>query len=106
MTNAAVFHLGEPGEIDPRTVLTGPLSGIRRVRLGADESVGLVADGVEFSFFVLAGTGTATTSATEVPLRQGVSVTAPLHTALRVVAGADGLEYFLVELTVPDRGTT
>lgn len=106
MTNAAVFHLGEPGEIDPRTVLTGPLTGIRRVRLAAGESVELPADGVEFSFFVLAGIGTATTSVTEVLLRQGVSVTAPLHTALRVTAGVDGLEYFLVELAVPDRGTT
>ncbi|MEJ2858350.1 MULTISPECIES: hypothetical protein [unclassified Saccharothrix] len=102
--SAGVFHLGEPGEIDPRAVLTGPLSAIRRVRLDAGESVELRADGVEFSFFVLAGDGTAVTEATEVPLREGVSVTAPLGTVLTVAAGAEGLEYFLVQLDVPDRG--
>ncbi len=101
--NAGVFHLGEPGEIDPRTVLTGPLSALRRVRLAAGEGVDLAADGVEFSFFVLAGTGAATTSDTEVVLWEGVSVTAPLGTRLRVVAGPVGLEYFLVELEVGAR---
>ncbi|XVV02581.1 hypothetical protein ACQPW3_35295 [Actinosynnema sp. CA-248983] len=102
--NAGVFHLGSPGEIDPRTVLTGPLSAIRRVRLAGGESVELAAHGVEFSFFVLDGGGTAATAATEVPLREGVSVTAPLGTVVTVSAGADGLEYFLVQLDVPDGG--
>ncbi|GAA0219455.1 hypothetical protein GCM10010492_16810 [Saccharothrix mutabilis subsp. mutabilis] len=102
--NAGVFHLGSPGEIDPRTVLTGPLSAIRRVRVAAGESVELAADGVEFSFFVLAGEGTAVTAATSVDLRAGVSVTAPLGTVVTLAAGAEGLEYFLVQLDVPDRG--
>jgi mannose-6-phosphate isomerase-like protein (cupin superfamily) len=101
MTNAAVFSLREPGEIDPRTVLTGPLRSIRRVRLGAGELDTLCATGVEFTFFVLAGSGSVSTDSARVELATGVSVTVPLHTELRIAAGAGGLEYFLVELAVP-----
>ena len=101
MTNAAVFNLSEPGEIDPRTVLTGPLRSIRRVRLAPDDQETLSATGVEFTFFVLAGSGTASTNAARVDLATGVSVTVPLHTQLRIAAGSDGVEYFLVELAVP-----
>jgi mannose-6-phosphate isomerase-like protein (cupin superfamily) len=101
MSNAAVFSLGEPGEIDPRTVLTGPLSSIRRVRLAPGGMETLSAAGVEFTFFVLAGTGSASTDSARVELATGLSVTVPLHTRLRIAAGSDGLEYFLVELAVP-----
>jgi mannose-6-phosphate isomerase-like protein (cupin superfamily) len=99
-----VFSLHEPGEIDPRTVLTGPLTGIRRVRLNPGDTTSLSATGVEFTFFVLSGAGTASTDSASVELHHGVSVTAPLRTELRVVAGEHGLEYFLAELEVVDRG--
>ncbi|GAA3849629.1 hypothetical protein GCM10022243_14460 [Saccharothrix violaceirubra] len=99
--NSGVFHLGEPGELDPRQVLTGPLRALRRVRLAAGESAVLDAPDAEFSLFVLSGDGTVTTGDAQVPLREGVSVTAPLHTRPRITAGA-GLDYFLVELAVPD----
>lgn len=102
-SHAAVFTLREPGEINPRTVLTGPLTSIRRVRLVSGEGTSLLAAGVEFTFFVLSGTGTASTASAGVALHCGVSVTAGLGTELRVVAGAEGLEYFLAELEVVDR---
>lgn len=101
MTNARVFRLREPGEIDPRTVLTGPLTSIRRTRLAADDTEALSAVGREFTFFVLAGGGAAATDSTRVELSAGVSVTVPLDTDVRITAGPDGLEYFLVELAVP-----
>lgn len=100
MTNAKVFRLREPGEIDPRTVLTGPLTSIRRTRLDPDAVTELSASGVEFTFFVLDGSGAAATDSARVDLAAGVSVTVPLHTELRITAGPDGLEYFLVELAV------
>lgn len=100
MTNAKVFRLREPGEIDPRAVLSGPLTSIRRVRLAADDSAELSADGVEFTLFVLAGSGSVVTDSARVDLAVGVSVTVPLHTSLRINAGAGGLEYFLAELAV------
>lgn len=102
--NAAVFSLREPGEIDPRTVLTGPLSSLRRVRLNPGDTTSLSATGVEFTFFVLFGAGTANTDSVSVVLHHGVSVTVPLHTEVQVVAGEQGLEYFLAELEVVDRG--
>ncbi|MGH3889626.1 MAG: hypothetical protein ACRDSZ_24200 [Pseudonocardiaceae bacterium] len=102
--NAAVFSLREPGEIDPRTVLTGPLTSLRRVRLNPGDTTSLSATGVEFTFFVLFGAGTASTASASVALHHGVSVTASLHTELRIVAGEQGLEYFLAELEVVDRG--
>jgi mannose-6-phosphate isomerase-like protein (cupin superfamily) len=100
MTNARVFRLREPGEIDPRAVLTGPLTAIRRTRLAAAEAEELSATGKEFTFFVLAGQGVAATDTARVDLAPGVSVTVPLHTELRITAGSEGLEYFLVELAV------
>lgn len=105
MTNAVVVSLREPGEIDPRVVLTGPLKKIRRVRLAAAENICLAATGVEFTLFVLAGSGTAATASAKVPLRYGVSVTVPLDTEVQVTAGDESLEYFLAELEVGRNGT-
>ncbi|WP_218952091.1 hypothetical protein [Amycolatopsis anabasis] len=98
--NAAIHQLREPGEIDPTTLLTGPLRSIRRVRLGPGEEETLTADGVEFTLFVLSGGGTGNPGTAGIELRHGVSVTAPLHSELRLAAGDAGLEYFLAELTV------
>ncbi|GAB3491322.1 hypothetical protein [Amycolatopsis cihanbeyliensis] len=100
MTNATVHPLREPGDIDPTTVLTGPLRRIRRVRLNPGERVTLTADGFEFTLFVLSGGGTGNPGTAAFTLRHGVSVTAPLRAELHLVAGDEGLEYFLAELTV------
>jgi mannose-6-phosphate isomerase-like protein (cupin superfamily) len=102
--SSGVFRLREPGEVDPSSVLTGPLRAIRRVRLAAGEESPFAATDCEFTLFVLAGTGTVLAGSAEVPLHYGVSVTAPLNTVLRVVAGTQGLEYFLAELKVGGRG--
>lgn len=98
MTTAAVYSLREPGEVDPRAVLTGPLRRIRRVRLAPGEEWALIAEGCEFTLFVLAGSGSLHDG--EISLHHGVSVTAPLHSAVYLVAGDDGLEFFLAELIV------
>jgi mannose-6-phosphate isomerase-like protein (cupin superfamily) len=102
--NAVVLSLREPGEIDPRTVLSGPLTSLRRVRLSPGERVVVSADGSEFTLFVLSGSGVGRSGDAEVTLRQGVSVTAPLKTVLKLEAGSEGLEYFYAELAVREDG--
>jgi mannose-6-phosphate isomerase-like protein (cupin superfamily) len=102
MTTAQVFHLQEPGEIDPRSVLTGPLRRIARRRLRAGQAATATADGREFTFFVLAGSGTATSGPAVAPLAPEVSLTLPLGGAVTLTAGPDGLELLELELLVPD----
>jgi mannose-6-phosphate isomerase-like protein (cupin superfamily) len=103
MTAAQVFHLQEPGEIDPRTVLTGPLRRIARRRFAAGQATTVTADGREFTFFVVGGSGTATSGPATAPLAPEVSLTLPLGGAVRITAGAGGLELLELELLVPDR---
>jgi hypothetical protein len=106
MTNAALLTLDRAGEIDPRGVLTGPLRAIRRVHLAPGERREAAEPGSETSVFVLAGGGLARSGSVRVALHYGLSVTAPLGTDLVVVAGDEGLEYYLLVLDVhPDPAT-
>ncbi|MET8090842.1 cupin domain-containing protein [Micromonospora sp. NPDC005220] len=102
MPAAQVFHLQEPGEIDPREVLTGPLRRIARQRLAPAQADTVVADGSEFTLFVIAGSGTIASGPASAPLGPEVSVTLPLGSTATVTAGPDGLELFSLELLVPD----
>ena len=106
MTSAKVFHLQEPGEIDPRTVLTGPLRRIARRRLAPGRAEPVTANGREFTFFVVAGSGTATSGEASAPLAPEVSLTLPLGETVTMTAGPDGLELFALELLVPDGAPT
>jgi mannose-6-phosphate isomerase-like protein (cupin superfamily) len=103
MTTARVFHLQEPGEIDPRSTLTGPLRRITRRRLAPGQDEPVAADDREFTFFVIAGSGTATSAHARAELAAQVSLTLPLGDAVTLTAGPDGLELFALELLVPDR---
>ena len=102
MTAAEVFHLQEPGEIDPRAVLTGPLRRIARRRLVPGQTEPVTANDREFTFFVIAGSGTATSGPASAALAPEVSVTLPLGETVTLTAGPNGLELFALELTVPD----
>ncbi|MBM0276139.1 cupin domain-containing protein [Micromonospora tarensis] len=102
MPAAQVFHLQEPGEIDPRGVLTGPLRRIARRRLAPDQEDTVLAVGREFTLFVVAGSGTITSGQASAPLGPEVSVTLPLGSTATLTAGPDGLELFALELVVPD----
>lgn len=102
MTAAQVFHLQEPGEIDPRPVLTGPLRRIARRRIAAGQADTLTADGREFTLFVLTGSGEATCGSAVAALAPEVSLTLPLGETVSLTAGPDGLELFALELLVPE----
>ena len=97
---AEIVKLREVGEVDARKVLAGPLRGARLSRLGPGAAETLVADGQEHVFFTLDGTGKAVTNSATVPLRHGVSVGLPLHGAVTIEAGPDGLECVVVSLAV------
>ncbi|MBM2623644.1 cupin domain-containing protein [Actinoplanes sp. LDG1-06] len=100
MSAARVFHLGEPGEIDPRSVLTGPLQRIARQRLAPGQSDTVGAEGRELTYFVIDGSGRATSGTASAALAPEVSLTLPLGTGATLTAGPDGLELYVLELLV------
>lgn len=105
MNNAMIVNLRELGEIDARTILTGPLRRVRLLRLQPGESEALVADAQEHTVFTVDGSGSAVTGSATVPLQHGVAVTLPLGGTVMIEAGPEGLELFVVSLAVlPDQG--
>lgn len=101
VSHAVVADLRRSGPVDAATVLTGPLRTVRVTRLLPRGTAELAARDVEHTVYVTDGAGTAEAGATTVALAPGVSVTLPLGTAARVLAGDDGLEYFHAVLDVP-----
>ncbi|WP_156755605.1 hypothetical protein [Actinokineospora pegani] len=101
MSNAVVINLREVREIDARVFLSGPLGRVRLPQLEPGQREELVADDQEHTLFVVRGNGTATTGATAVPLRAGVSLTLPLGSSVAVEAGDEGLELFIASLVTP-----
>ncbi len=102
--NAEVHNLRRTGEVDPRSVFTGPLRRIRLVKLEPGQRAELSAMGMEHTLFALVGSGQIASGEAEVPLKYGVSVTLPLGTETVITAGPEGLEYFLASLEVPGGG--
>ncbi|WP_409495963.1 cupin domain-containing protein [Amycolatopsis sp. cmx-11-12] len=98
---AEVIDLREARDVDALDYLAGPLRRARLVRLAPSETESLVADEQEHVLYTLAGTGTAKTRSTTVPLRDGVSVGVPFLGAVTIEGGPDGLEFFVVSLAVP-----
>ncbi len=102
LMNAEIFNLRETPEVDPRSVFTGPLRKIQLVNLQPGQRTKLSSTGVEHTLFILGGAGEAASSnEASVSLKYGVSITLPLDTGLSIIAGQEGLEYFLATLEVP-----
>lgn len=101
---AIVMNLRETPEVDPRSVFTGPLRRISLISLEPGQRATLSAAGEEHTLFTLGGSGEAVSGEARVPLHYGTSVTLPLDTGLVIIAGPDGLEYFLASLEVPGGG--
>lgn len=101
VSHAVVADLRRSGPVDAATVLTGPLRTVRVTRLLPSGTAELAARDVEHTVYVTDGAGTVEAGATTVALAPGVSVTLPLGTGARVLAGGDGLEYFHAVLDVP-----
>jgi hypothetical protein len=91
MNEPQIRALRTPGTIDPGDVLTGPVRAISRWHLEPGEALALDDPGTEVTIFVLAGSGTGAGGSARVPLFPGTSLTAPLGTAVTIVADSDGL---------------
>ncbi|MFJ8041786.1 hypothetical protein ACIRBX_14945 [Kitasatospora sp. NPDC096147] len=101
MTSTAITALHRGRAVDPGRVLTGPLRGVGLSWLDPGDAIRLTSDGVEHTLYITAGSGTAATPDTEVPLAEGTAVTLPLGGELTLAAGDSGLEYFHAVLSVP-----
>ncbi|MER5866017.1 hypothetical protein [Kitasatospora sp. NPDC002040] len=104
MTSTAITALSRGRAVDPGRVLTGPLRGVGLSWLDPQDSIELIADGVEHTLYVTAGAGWASAGETDVPLAEGTAVTLPLGGELVLTAGEPGLEYFHAVLAVPGAG--
>ena len=101
ISKTAVIHLTETDEIDPRTVLSGPLRRVHLLCLPSDSTQELQANGQEHVLFVLAGDGMGSAPSAEVPLRPGTSLTLGPHDHLRLDAKRDGIKLFHAVLDSP-----
>jgi mannose-6-phosphate isomerase-like protein (cupin superfamily) len=102
MSEPLVTHLGQVGECDPRTVLSGPLKEIRVAELAPGQAETLVANDAEHTLFVLAGSGNASDDKVDVQLSAGTAITLPLGTRVSLSTTV-GLRFFHASLTVPQR---
>jgi mannose-6-phosphate isomerase-like protein (cupin superfamily) len=98
---ARIYDMGRQRSVDPREILTGPLSALRIVALPAAEERRISARTTESAWFVLTGSGSVTSGTARAPLRAGCCVALPLGTEATLVAGSEGLELFQAELAVP-----
>ena len=98
---ARVYDLGRDRSVDPREILTGPLSALRIITLSAVEKRLISARSTESAWFVLSGSGSVTSGGATEPLRPGSCVALPLGTKATLEADGEGLELFHAELTVP-----
>jgi mannose-6-phosphate isomerase-like protein (cupin superfamily) len=97
---STVLNLRDVGEFDPRAVFASPLDHIGIVSLEPGAEQELTAHDHEHTIFVLAGEGTAEFGETRLPVRESMSLTLPLGSALRLRAGRRGLEFFIASLQV------
>lgn len=100
----AVFDLRDPGEVDPRSVLDGPLRRVRRVRLDPGESIRLEANEAEYATFTLSGSGRVRSGSTMITLSAGTAVTLPLGTSAEFVADHATVELFVATMAVTRLG--
>lgn len=100
---AQIRSLRGPGSIDPRDVLSGPVSEIARRHLEPSGELSVGGPGHEATVFTLAGGGTALSAGARIPLSAGTAVTLPLGARLTVTAGGDGLQLLIVRLEVAQR---
>lgn len=98
---AKIYDLGRDRSVDPREILTGPLSALRIITLPAAEKRLISARTTESAWFVLSGSGSVTSGGAREPLRSGSSVALPLGTEATLEADDEGLELFQAELMVP-----
>jgi hypothetical protein len=93
-----VVDLNECGIVDPKPVLAGPWRSIRLARLQPAERETLPGGAVEYTAFVVDGTGTATVAGEVVQLAPGTAVTLVRGAGAKLEAGAGGLGVFLVAI--------
>jgi|1186.fasta_scaffold359461_2 hypothetical protein len=85
--------------IDPKPVLAGPWRSIRLARLAGGAREILPAGAVEYTAFVVDGSGTATVAGERVPLRPGTALTLVRGAGVELTADEDGeLSVFLVAI--------
>lgn len=93
-----VVSLNEHDSIDPKPVLAGPWRSIRLARLSPGQREVLERGAVEYTAFVVDGTGKAAIAGEEVPLRRGVALTLVRGAGAEIEAGDAGLSAFVVAI--------
>lgn len=93
-----VVDLNQRKTVDPKPILAGPWQSIRLARFAPAERETLPAGAVEYTAFVVDGTGTATVAGEAVALTAGTAVTLVRGAGAEIAAGEGGLAVFLVAI--------
>ena len=101
LAKCTLVSLSEQRSIDPQRYFTGRWRSIRLERVEPGQRLETSMDGIEESYFVVSGTGTAIVGDQTIDLDHAVTLTFPRGSCVAFHAGDEALELFVTTLDVP-----
>ena len=96
----SLISLKEERSIDPKEYFTGSWRSIRLERVEPGQQLARSMEGIEESWFVVSGTGTALVGDRSIDLYHATTLTFPLGSAVTFQASDEALEMFVTTLEV------
>ena len=96
----SLISLKEERSIDPKEYFTGSWRSIRLERVDPGQQLARSMEGIEESWFVVSGTGTALVGDRSIDLYHATTLTFPLGSAVTFQASDEALEMFVTTLEV------
>ncbi|MCH2539382.1 MAG: hypothetical protein MK000_03400 [Anaerolineales bacterium] len=96
----SLVSLKEQRSVDPKEYFTGSWRSIRLERVERGQQLARSMEGIEESWFVVSGTGTALVGDRSIDLYHATTLTFPLGSAVVFQAGDEALELFVTTLEV------
>ncbi len=93
-----LIHLSQERSIDPKQYFTGAWRSIRLESFEPGQRLDRTMEGIEESYFVQSGSGTAVVGDREFNMHHATTMTFPHGSSFRLEAGKEGLELFVVTL--------
>lgn len=93
-----IIRLSDELDVDPSSILSGPLQRVRLIDVPPWGTAELTTSGCEHTLFVLAGKGSAASGDVQVPLERGTAVSLILGERLAIDADNEGLHLFCATL--------
>jgi mannose-6-phosphate isomerase-like protein (cupin superfamily) len=100
LAKCTLVNLRELGSVDPRKYFTGSWRSIRLEQVDPGQQLESAMEGIEESYLVVAGKGTAIVGDQNIDLYEGTTLTFPVGSAVKFEAADQRLELFVTTLDV------